>query len=282
MKTRVVVVGPKGRKLGTPVYEALLAAREEFEICGVMVRINGHGVDMNLVKFGRVLIADSFSALGRELNPPKNELEQVVVFYAVKADVLLGRVREAIQAGFRRHVIGTTGLSPDDMAELRQLARNHVVVHASNFSLGANFGAEQCAVLARQLPDAEVEIVEAHHRLKEDAPSGTALLWARAVAAARRQSFDDVVIYGRHGKSSRLKEKVCIHSLRGGGVAGFHRAIFFGPNDEFAVEHNVRSSALFGQGALRAIAWTQRAQSMALWHMSDVLNLALLKELQVY
>jgi len=166
-----------------------------------------------------------------------------------------------------------------------------LILYASNFSVGANVGAEQCAVLARRFPDAGAEIVEQHHDQKEDAPSGTALLWARAIAAARGHVFDDVVKYGRHGKGKRTKEEVCIHSLRGGGVTGFHRATFFGPDDEISVEHNARSSRLFALGALDAIRWAHeyreailRSTSLEfrLFHMYDVLDLPLLKELNVY
>lgn len=312
MRIPVVVVGPRGKKLGLPVCEALEMSTD-FELVGIIGRPDTPMIPFSLPRDVGVRpmdIAVSFFALVQGLNLSEQKLEEVVVFYAVKADALLARLKEAVWEGFRIHVIGTTGLSPDAVSKLYQMAGGRgcescAVVQAPNFSLGANIGAEQCANLARQFPDADVEIVEAHHNQKEDAPSGTALYWAHAIAAARRQKLEGVVRYGRHGKSKRAAGEICIHAMRGGSVTGFHRATFFCPNEEVAVEHNARSSALFGQGALRAIAWagahwtrfrrlyqlerglteTETAELQRIrgpHHMADVLNLELLKELGVY
>jgi len=217
------------------------------------------------------------------LNTPAEEQGKTVVFYAVRADALLSCLREAVQCGFHRHVIGTTGLDETALQAIKELAdQGHTIVLAPNFSINAWLGASECAELACQIPDAEVEIIETHHNQKEDSPSGTALLWARAVVAARGQNFDEVVIFGRpRGKMKRTPEQVCIHSIRGGSVPGNHRAIFFGPDDEIAVEHNVRSGAVFARGALTAIRWATKKEESGLYGMPDVLDLAYLKALGV-
>ena len=290
MKIPVIVVGPNGKKLGRPVVSAL-AESEECELIGGGTNPKG-GFAQQIV--GGVAVAGSFSAL---LRGPSLviSLSNTVVFYAVKPEALLARVKEAVREGFRIHVIGTTGLSAEEMSELGEMAKDgqhrRVIVQTSNFSVGANVGAEQCAVLARQFPDADVEIVEAHHNQKADAPSGTALYWARAIAGARGYELEHVIAYGRSGRVERVGGEICIHSLRGGSVTGNHQATFFCPDDEISVEHNARSSALFAQGALRVIRWAPdvvRASSVdtsmerRLYHMYDVLDLPLIKELGVY
>lgn len=307
-RIKVVVVGPRGKKLGQPVCNALLAARAEFELCGAVVRDNGQAVGRDPGELGNGLVAQSFSALARELPFAREDLHRVVVFYAVKAEVLLARLEEAIQHGFRIHVIGATGLTDDDSERLRKLARGEtsvVILQSANFSEGANGGAEWCAELGRKYPDAEVEIIEIHHSRKEDAPSGTALYWARAVAAVRGQNLAEVVKFGRSGKGKRTPDEICIHSVRIGNVTGHHRALFGVRGQIIPVEHIAESSDLFARDALGAIRWVARhwlmnsplfrhlggfteteiselSRLQRIYRMYDVYGLELLKELDVY
>ncbi|MBI4122470.1 MAG: 4-hydroxy-tetrahydrodipicolinate reductase [Parcubacteria group bacterium] len=307
-RINVVVVGSKGRKLGQPVCKALLAAEREFELCGAVVRDNGHAVGRDPGELGGALVAQSFSALARELPLCEVDWPRTVVFYAVKAEPLVPRVEEAIQHGFRIHVIGTTGLREDDARRLCTLAQGEIgviILHSANFSDGANDGAERCAQLGRRYSEAEVEIIETHHSQKEDAPSGTALYWARAIAAARGQNLEDVVKFGRSGKGKRAPQEICIHSIRIGNVTGQHRALFGVGGQIIPVEHIAESSDLFARGALGAIRWAVRhwvlykkwfqhtggftetemselSRLQRVYRMYDVHNLELLKELDVY
>lgn len=242
-KIPVVVVGPFGKRLGGPVCSACATSREFKLIAGVI-----GPEDSDQLGFGGDQLVREFKQIS----------EGAVVFYAVKADALLGRVEEAVDCDFIRHVIGTTGLDATTAQYCRSLGNEegNVVIHAPNFSEGAWIGAEQCAELAVRFPDYDAEIVEAHHKHKADAPSGTAKIWANAIALARGLEFNKVAKCGRNGNiGERNQEEVWISSVRGGSVTGYHKATFYGPNDEISVEHNVRSSALFAQGALTAIRW---------------------------
>lgn len=287
MSIQVVVVGGLGIRLGHPVCDAILASGGELKLAAVVESpavVKAFGGPSG---FGGALFTGSLSEVQTALKEDRRNrlvadlLDKVVVFYATKADALLPRLLGADQCGFGTHVIGTTGLSEEDLQMIEELSERNRIVRSPNFSLGAWLGAEQCAGLALALPQAEVEIIEIHHDQKEDAPSGTALLWAKAVVAARGQVFDDVVVYGRHGKSKRTPEQVCIHSLRGGKVPGLHRALFFGPYDDLVVEHNVRSGDVFAQGALTAIRWAAQKDTPGIYGMPDALNLKFLKELGV-
>lgn len=286
-KIPVVVVGPFGKKLGRPVCDALLAVPDEFELVAGIVSPNDDGNRDHLLP--DVQMVKNFQQIKGEVEFLSDQLvvidepAEFVVFYAVKAAAMIDRFSEAVNCGFERHVIGSTALTKTTIDHLKILALPDrlVLVWAPNFSVGANIGAEQCADLAARFPEYHAEIVEAHHWQKEDAPSGTALMWARAIAAARGQDFEKVVHYARYGTTGKRRpEEIGIVSVRGGSVTGYHKATFYGPNDEISVEHNVRSSALFAQGALRAIRWAAAEDRRpGFYGMPHVLGLSKLIEL---
>jgi 4-hydroxy-tetrahydrodipicolinate reductase len=305
-RIQVIVVGPDGKALGKPVCSALLDPQFDFELCGGIVRTIGLPPTRNRDKLGGSLIADSFSSFGRECGVPKSGIHKVVVFYAVRTEnVLISRLREAVQAGFRVHVIGTTGLSDNCLRVIRELTSENVVVLSPNFSMGVHYQAEQCARLAARFPVYEVEITEIHHHRKEDSPSGTALYWARMIANARGHVFEQVVKYGRpQGKSVRNCEEIVIHSQRYGDVPGSHQALFASGKEKLIVEHHTASRELFGFEALESIAWahgtwlsnarlfqppggltetemSEKGRLAKIHRMCDVLDLPLLQELDV-
>lgn len=287
MSIQVVVVGARGKKLGGPVCQAILDSGGEFNLAVAVERPEVVEAGRFPGEFGNALFTESFQAARDAVNrcalsTPPEKHGGGAVFYATRADALLGRLQDAAACGFTIHVIGTTGLDPATLQAIKELSARHRIILTPNFSLGAWIGTENCAGLAVALPDAEVEIIETHHDQKEDSPSGTALLWARAVVAAREQEFEKVVIFGRpRGKMKRTRKQVCVHSVRGGNVPGNHRAIFFGQHDEILVEHNVRSGAVFAEGALKAFRWAAQDDTPGLYGMPDVLGLDLLKRLGV-
>ena len=169
------------------------------------------------------------------------------------------------------HVIGTTGLSDEQRAEVEEAAKSVPVVLAPNMSIGINLLREVVWNLAGKLGGYDVEVVEAHHRNKKDAPSGTALLLARAAAEGRGQDLDDVAVYGREGVSPRQEGQIGIHALRGGAVVGEHRLIFYGPGEEVEVIHRALSRRTFAAGALRAARFVAGAEP-GLYGMKDVLE----------
>jgi 4-hydroxy-tetrahydrodipicolinate reductase len=172
------------------------------------------------------------------------------------------------------HVIGTTGFSPEDLARLEAAARHAVIVKSGNMSLGVNLLAALVEKVARTLSsDYDVEIVEIHHRLKVDAPSGTALLLGTAAARGRGVSLEDHSIRGRDGQTGvRENGAIGFAALRGGTVVGDHSVIFAGPGERIELTHKAEDRRIFARGALEAALWG-RTRKPGLYSMTDVLDL---------
>jgi len=188
------------------------------------------------------------------------------------------RISLAVELG-KALVIGTTGLSEDEKNCLRKAAEKIPCVLAPNFSVGANSIFELVARAAMLLgSEYQIEIVEAHHDQKKDAPSGTANRLAEVIAGVREQELEDVACYGRHGMgSSRPKGQIGIHSLRASDVVGEHTIIFFGRGERVELAHKVTSRVAFAEGAVRAARWVVK-QKPGLYDMQDVLGLNPKKE----
>jgi 4-hydroxy-tetrahydrodipicolinate reductase len=170
------------------------------------------------------------------------------------------------------HVIGTTGLSEDQLAKVEQAAQTVPVVHAPNMSVGVNLLREVVREISAKLgADYDIEVVEAHHKGKKDAPSGTALFLAHAAAEGRNTKLEEVAVYGREGLSPRQEGEIGIHALRGGAVVGEHRLIFYAGGEEIEVIHRALSRRTFADGALRAARFVANAQP-GLYSMADVLQ----------
>jgi len=170
------------------------------------------------------------------------------------------------------HVIGTTGFSPDDEAAIRAAARHAVIVRSGNMSLGVTLLQSLVAKAAAALPDFDVEIVEMHHRMKVDAPSGTALLLGEAAAKARGTALGETAQRGRDGATGvRRHGAIGFASLRGGTVVGEHEVIFAGPHERIVLSHVAEDRAIFAQGALAAAKWGQ-GKRPGLYGMKDVLG----------
>jgi len=171
-------------------------------------------------------------------------------------------------------VIGTTGLEGEDRRMLERAAGRTAVLQAANFSVGVNLLvalAERAAAVLGD--DYDVEIVEAHHRRKVDAPSGTALALGEAVARGRGVSLDDVRIDGRSGRpGERPRGQVGFHALRGGDVVGEHRVMLIGDRERVELAHLAQDRALFAEGALRAAKWIA-GKPAGTYTMMDVLGL---------
>lgn len=172
------------------------------------------------------------------------------------------------------HVVGTTGLAEGDFSALRSAAARARIVQSGNMSLGVNLVAGLVRQVARALgPDFDVEIVEMHHRMKVDAPSGTALLLGEAAAAGRGISLGQHRDAGRDGHTgARRPGDIGFASLRGGSVVGDHAVIFAGPGERIEIGHRAEDRGLFARGALRAALWA-KDQGPGLYGMDDVLGL---------
>ncbi len=172
------------------------------------------------------------------------------------------------------HVIGTTGFSAaDDEAKIRAAARHAVIVKSGNMSLGVTLLACLVARAAKALPDFDIEIVEMHHRMKVDAPSGTALLLGRAAAHARGIKLEDNMVRARDRETgARAPGAIGFAALRGGTVVGEHEVILAGPHERIVLGHVAEDRAIFAQGAVAAAQWGQ-GKKPGLYDMADVLGI---------
>jgi 4-hydroxy-tetrahydrodipicolinate reductase len=174
------------------------------------------------------------------------------------------------------HVVGTTGCSSKDDAKIAAAARHATIVKSGNMSLGVNLLAVLVEQAARALDaaDFDVEVLEMHHRQKVDAPSGTALLLARAAAAGRDISLAEHSVRSRDGGTGpRPGGAIGFAALRGGSVVGDHSVILAGPGERVTLSHQAEDRAIFARGAVRAALWA-RGRKPGLYSMRDVLGLA--------
>jgi len=169
-------------------------------------------------------------------------------------------------------VIGTTGLTDEDLKQIQTAAHQTAVLVEPNMSLGINLLYDLAAQAACALTDAfDVEIVETHHRFKADAPSGTALALARTVCEATDRRFEKTVVFGREGHTGvRPTGEIGIHAVRAGDVVGEHRLIFSGLGERVELVHVAHTRDAFARGALRAAKVIARSPA-GLYTMRDVL-----------
>lgn len=169
-------------------------------------------------------------------------------------------------------VIGSTGFTPPQQAELDRLAPQTRCVIAPNMSVGIAVLQRLVHEAARALPDFDAEIVEIHHRMKIDAPSGTALALGRTIAEATRRSLATAAVYGREGVvGQRPKNEIGILAARGGDVVGDHTVIFAGLGERIELTHRAQSRDCLARGAIRAALWLIN-QPPGRYGMSDVLG----------
>ena len=177
-------------------------------------------------------------------------------------------------AAKQAYVLGTTGLSTEERQAVTDAARLIPIVWAPNMSLGVNILLDLVRRPAASLDTAyDIEIVEMHHRLKKDAPSGTALGLAEAAAKGRDVALDRVAVYGRQGLvGERPVGEIAIHALRGGDVVGDHTVIFAADGERVELTHKASNREAFAKGALVAARWLQ-GRAPGIYTMRDVLGL---------
>ena len=179
----------------------------------------------------------------------------------------------ACEKAKKKIVIGTTGFSPAEIEKIRAAAQKIAIVISPNMSLGANLVFEIAKQVAQTLDDAyDIEITEAHHRQKKDAPSGTARRLAEKIAEGKGWKLDDVAVYGRKGLTGPRKPKeIGIHVIRAGEIVGDHSALFSGPGESIEIRHHASSRSAFAKGALLAAIFLAD-KPKGLYDMSDVLK----------
>jgi len=254
--TRIAVAGAAGR-MGQTILRSI-AGDVECTLAGA-IEVPGHpriGSDAGLVSGGDAIGVAIASDVTQALRNADALLDFTVP--AVSAALAL----QVADAGIV-HVIGTTGFNAEQESRIELAAGRSVIVKSGNMSLGANVLAALVGQAARVLRDFDVQIVEMHHRMKKDTPSGTALMLGRAAMEARHSPSP--------GAEDRADTGVGFASLRGGTVIGEHRVVFAGDYERLILEHVAEDRSIFARGAIAAAKWG-RGQKPGLYTMLDVLG----------
>lgn len=264
-EVRVGLCGACGR-MGNLIIRRLLATP------GVKI-----SAAFDLVKIGEDI--GEVAGVGK-LNVPVSDAKNIsAVLKESKTDVLMDftvaaatavNAPAAAAAGVNL-IIGTTGLTAEQKTNITNaVIQNKVAaVISSNYSVGVNIFFKLCRQAARDLGnDYDVEIIEAHHNQKKDAPSGTAMTVAEMIS---KEMGGKEFVYGRHGECPRGKE-IGIHSIRGGDIVGDHTVMFIGNSECIEIKHQAHSREIFVGGAVKAALWVVNQKKGVVYDMADVMN----------
>ncbi len=264
---RIAIMGASGR-MGKTLVQAVSESDQVKLAAGIVEPSSSLvGVDLGeLAGIGKnaLLVADSLESV-------VNDFDLLIDFTAPAATLANAAF---CAANGKAMVVGTTGLSDSDKAALAAAAEQVPVVFAPNMSVGVNVCFRLLELAAAALgDDYDVEIVEAHHRHKVDAPSGTALGMGEVVAKALGRNLKEVAVYGREGHTgARKPETIGFATLRVGDVVGDHTVVFGNEGERVEITHKASSRMTFAKGAVRAASWLE-SKSAGLYDMQDVLNL---------
>ncbi|WP_457787895.1 4-hydroxy-tetrahydrodipicolinate reductase [Pseudomonas sp. PL-6] len=264
---RIAVMGAAGR-MGKTLIEAVRQA-EGAQLTAAIDRPDSSliGADagelVGLGKIGVALVGDLAAATA--------EFDVLIDF--THPSVTLKNL-EICRAAGKAMVIGTTGFTAEEKQLLSEAAKQIPIVFAANFSVGVNLCLKLLDTAARVLgDDVDIEIIEAHHRHKVDAPSGTALRMGEVVADALGRDLQKVAVYGREGQTgARARETIGFATVRAGDVVGDHTVLFAADGERVEITHKASSRMTFAKGAVRSALWLQKRQP-GLYDMQDVLEL---------
>jgi 4-hydroxy-tetrahydrodipicolinate reductase len=263
----IVVTGGSGR-MGQMLINAVQAS-DACTLIGVLER-TGHdwvgqdaGIAMGGAEIGVTVSDDAVTTFAKA--------QAIIDFTAPAATIGFAELAAQARAV---HVIGTTGLTEGDIVKLDAAARHAVIVRAGNMSLGVNLLVQLTKKVAAALDeDFDIEIIEAHHHHKIDAPSGTALMLGEAAAQGRGVALKDVTDSGRDGiTGARVRGDIGFSAIRGGDIVGEHDVLFAAAGERIKLTHIATDRAIFARGALKAALWGQ-TQKPGSYSMLDVLGL---------
>ncbi len=263
MRLRVAVAGASGR-MGRMLIEQVLAA-DDLQLVAALVPDGNAAIGSDA---GAFLGKRAGVAIAADLPGALNGAQVLIDFTRVEGT--LAHLQPCIDAGCAL-VVGTTGFQPEQLGRLEAAAERIPVLWAPNTSLGVNVVMDLLAQAARQLGDAyDVEIVEAHHHHKVDAPSGTALQMGQTIAAARGRDFAEVARLSREGHTgARPAGEIGFATVRGGDIVGDHLVMFCGDGERIEIAHRSSSRIHYAQGALAAARFLQ-GRPPRLYRMADV------------
>lgn len=263
----IVVTGVSGR-MGRMLVKEILAS-DKCRLVGAIER-RGHawigqdlGEAMGGARLGVTVTDDALEAFSKA--------QGVIDFTAPAATVEFAALAAQARAV---HVIGTTGLENEHLAKINSAARHATIIRAGNMSLGVNLLVQMTKRVAAALDaDWDIEVVEAHHNQKVDAPSGTALMLGEAAAEGRGVDLASVSDRGRDGiTGKREKGHIGFAAIRGGDIVGEHDVIFAAAGERVVLRHLATDRAIFARGALKAVLWGQ-GRNPGEYDMLDVLGL---------
>lgn len=263
----IVITGASGR-MGQMLIRTVLES-DRARLVGALER-EGHdwvgrdlGEAMGGAAYGLKVESDPLESFARA--------HAVIDFTAPEATLEFSKV--AAQARVV-HVIGTTGMSDAQIAALEPASRHAVIVRAGNMSLGVNLLVKLTQQVAAALDeDFDIEVIEAHHHHKVDAPSGTALMLGEAAAEGRRVSLAEVADRGRDGMTgARERGHIGFHAIRGGDIVGEHDVLFAAAGERIVLRHVATDRSIFARGALKAALWGQDKMP-GQYDMMDVLGI---------
>ncbi|QAX81714.1 4-hydroxy-tetrahydrodipicolinate reductase [Candidatus Pseudomonas adelgestsugas] len=265
---RIAVIGAAGRmgkKLIKEVHQRSLVSR----LTAAIIRPDSTLIGMDageLVSLGRIGIL-----LSGSLEHVANEFDVLIDF--TLPDVMIKNLIFCRKAG-KAMVIGTTGLSQDQKHLLVEASTDIPIVFAANFSVGVNLSLKLLDLAAHVLGDeADIEIIETHHRHKLDMPSGTALRMGETIADALGRDLSKVAVYGHESRTgTRARETIGFAVVRGGDVIGDHTVLFATEGERLEITHKASSRMTFASGAVRAALWLE-SRKPGLYDMSNVLDL---------
>jgi 4-hydroxy-tetrahydrodipicolinate reductase len=264
---RVAIAGASGR-MGRMLIEAVIAAGDDMVLSGALDLADSPALGQDAAAFaghtsGVSITADLRAGLANA---------QVLIDFTRPAGTL-AHLAVCRELGVKA-VIGTTGFTEAEKTEIADHARHIAIMMAPNMSVGVNVVLKLLDTAARMLSDGyDIEIVEAHHRHKVDAPSGTALKMGEVVAAALGRNLKECAVYGREGVTGeRDPATIGFATIRGGDVVGDHTVLFAGIGERIEISHKSSSRATYAQGSLRAARFLA-GQARGLFDMNDVLGL---------
>ncbi len=266
MKVKVAILGCSGR-MGRNLIQAAIE-HESVELIGGSVRATSSFADFDLGELAGI------GAIGQKTTSDLNTLLQADVFIDFTA---IETTLENIQWCQKHHkaiVIGTTGFNDEQVTFIKSAGKDIPLVLAPNTSVGVNLMFKLLEITSKAIGDyTDIEIFEAHHRFKKDAPSGTAVKMGQVIAETLGRDLNKVAVYGREGiTEERTKETIGFATVRAGDIVGEHTAFFADIGERLEITHKASSRMTFALGAMRAAFWLSEAES-GFYDMQDVLGL---------
>ncbi len=264
---KIGIIGASGR-MGQTLVRGVIT-HPDCELSGGIERVGNSNIGLDIAKVA------GLEPIGLEITTSAEDLirnsDAIIDFTAPEATLEIAKITARMN---KVHVIGTTGFTNEQEAELKEYAKDTTIIWSYNMSVGINILLGLVEKAASILDDSvDIEIVEMHHKHKVDAPSGTAIALGRAAAEGRGVAFDDVKNLSREGiVGERTQGEIGFATLRGGEVIGDHTVMFASGNDRIELTHKASDRSIFASGAIRAALWG-KDKSTGLFTMKDVLGL---------